>query len=53
MDFLELSKMLSTTIGTNMLQFSQAVTPTVGAAGATGSKTALATGKGFDQDQIA
>jgi hypothetical protein len=53
MDFLQLSQMLSTTIGTNMLQFSQAVTPTVGAAGATGSETALATGKGFDQDQIA
>ena len=45
--------MLSTTIGTNMLQFSQAVTPTGRAAGATGSETALATGKGFDQDQIA
>jgi hypothetical protein len=45
--------MLSTTFGTNMLQFSQAVTPTGGAAGATGSETALATGKGFDQDQIA
>jgi len=44
--------MLSTTIGTNMLHFSQAVTPTGGAAGATGSETALATGKGFDQDQI-
>jgi hypothetical protein len=53
MDFLKLSQMLSTIIGTNMLQFSQAVTPTVGAAGATGSETALATGKGFDQDQIA
>ena len=53
MDFLALSQMLSTTIGTNMMQFSQAVTPTVGAAGATGGDTALATGKGFDQDQIA
>jgi len=53
MDFLKLSQMLATTIGTNMLQFSQAVTPTVGAAGAKGSETALATGKGFDQDQIA
>jgi len=52
MDFLKLSQMLSMTIGTNMLQFSQAVTPTVGAAGTTGSETALATGKGFDQDQI-
>ena len=36
-----------------MLHFSQAVTPTGGAAGATGSETALATRKGFDQDQIA
>ncbi len=53
MDFLKFSQMLSTTIGTNMLQFSQAVNPTGGAAGATGSETTLATGKGFDQDQIA
>jgi hypothetical protein len=53
MDFLKLSQMLSTTIGTNMLQFSQAVNPTGGAAGATDSETALATGKGFKQDQIA
>ena len=30
MDFFALSKMLSTTIGTNMMQFSQAVTPTGG-----------------------
>jgi hypothetical protein len=35
-----------------MLKFSQAVTPTVGAVKATGSETALATGKGFNQDQI-
>ena len=53
MDFLALSNMFSTTIGTNMMQFSQAVTPTGGAAGAMGSDTALATGKGFNQDQIA
>jgi hypothetical protein len=53
MDFLVLSKMLSTTIGTNMIQFSQNVTPTVGSAGTTGGDTALATGKGFNQDQIA
>jgi hypothetical protein len=53
LDFLKFSQMLSTTIGKNMLQFSQAVTPTGGAAGATGSETALATRKGFDQDQIA
>jgi hypothetical protein len=53
MDFLVLSKMLSTTIGANMMQFSQTVTPTVGTAGTTGGDTALATGKGFVQDQIA
>ena len=53
MDFLALSQMLLTIIRTNMMQFSQAVTPTGGAAGSTGGETALATGKGFDQDQIA
>jgi len=52
-DFLALSQMLSTTIGTNMMQFSQAVTPTGGAAGATDGDIALATGKDFNQDQIA
>ena len=36
-----------------MMQFSQAVTPTGGAAVSTGGETALATRKGFDQDQIA
>ncbi len=45
MDFLKLSQMLSTTIRTNMLQFSQAVTPTVGAAGATGVKQHSSPGK--------
>jgi hypothetical protein len=56
MDHLALSKMLATTIGSNMMQFSQAITPTGGgggAAGGMGDETALATGKGFDQDQIA
>ena len=43
----------ATTIGSNMMQFSQAITPTGGGVGATGSETALATGKGFNQDQIA
>ena len=52
MDYLVLSKMLATTIGSSMMQFSQAITPTGGGAGATGGETALATGKGFDQDQI-
>jgi hypothetical protein len=54
MDYLALSTMIATTIGSNMMQFSsQAITPTGGGAGATGGETALATGKGFDQDQIA
>jgi hypothetical protein len=53
MDYLALSKMLATTIGSNMLQFSQAIAPQGGVATATGGDTALATGKGFDQDQIA
>jgi len=53
MDFLALSHMLFTTIGTNMMQFSQAVTPMGGAAGAMGGDTALATEKGFNQDQVA
>jgi hypothetical protein len=52
MDYLALSTMLARTIGSNMLQFSQSITPQVGAAGATGGKPALATGKEFDQDQI-
>jgi hypothetical protein len=51
MDHLALSKMLATTIGSNMMQLSQAITPTGGGAGATGGETALATGKGFDQDK--
>jgi hypothetical protein len=51
-DYLALSKMLATTIGSNMIQFSQAIIPQVGATGTTGGKTALATGKRFDQDQI-
>jgi hypothetical protein len=36
MDFLKLSQMLSTTIGTNILQFSQAITPTGGGSGSHG-----------------
>jgi hypothetical protein len=53
MDYLALSKMSATTIGTNMMQFSQAVAPQGRAMGLTGNKTALSTGKGFNQDQIA
>ncbi len=52
MDYLALSTMLARTIGYKMFQFSQSITPQVGAAGATGGKTALVTGKGFNQDQI-
>ena len=47
MDYLAFSKMLAT------MQFTQAITPIGGGgAGATGGQTALATEKGFDQDQI-
>ncbi len=53
MDYLALSKMLATTIGLNMLQFSQAVAPQGGVAAAMGGDIALATEKEFDQDQIA
>jgi hypothetical protein len=53
MDYLALYTILARTIGSNMLQCSQSITRQVGAAGATGGKTALTTGKGFDQDQIA
>jgi hypothetical protein len=53
MDYLALLKMLATTIVSNMLQFSQAVAPQRGVAAAMGEDTALATGKGFNQDQIA
>ena len=49
-EYLALSKMLAT----NMLQFSQNIAAQVGTAALTrGGDTALATGKDFDQDQIA
>jgi hypothetical protein len=49
-DYLALSKMFAT----NMLQLSQNIVSQAGAAATLGgSDTALATGKGFDQDQIA
>ncbi len=51
MDYLSLSKMLATTIGANMLQFSQAVASQGGVATAAGGDTALATEKGFNQDR--
>ncbi len=52
-DYLAMLKMLATTMGANMMQFSQAMTPILTAAGMAGNDTALATGKGVDQDQIA
>ncbi len=50
-EYLALSKMLAT----NMLQFSQNIAAHVGtaASSSSGGNTALETGKGFDQDQIA
>jgi hypothetical protein len=53
MDYLAMSKMLATTIGANMMQFSQALTPVLTGGVTAGNDTALATGKGFNQDQIA
>ena len=44
--------MLAMTIGTNMMQFNQAIAPQGGAAGLIGNKTALSTGNGLNQDQI-
>jgi hypothetical protein len=44
------SLVLARTIGTTMTHFNQAVGPQGGGAGLTGNKTALSTGKGFDQD---
>jgi hypothetical protein len=46
-------KMLATTIGTNMLQFSQAIAPQAAVGGNSGAKMELATRKGSDQNQIA
>ncbi len=45
--------MLATPIGANMMQFSQALTPVLMGGVMAGNDTALATGKGFNQDQIA
>jgi hypothetical protein len=53
MDYLAMSKIQATTIGANMMQFSQAMTPILAAAGTAGNDMALATGKSFDQEQIA
>jgi hypothetical protein len=53
LNYLALFKFLAMMIGANMMQFSQAISPQGGGLMATGADTALATGKGFDQDQIA
>jgi hypothetical protein len=53
LDYLAMSKMLATTIGANMMQFSQAMTPISAAVRTTDNDTTLTTGKGFNQDQIA
>ena len=45
--------MLDTTIGANMINFSNAIAPQLETASAAASKTPLSTDKGFDQDQIA
>jgi hypothetical protein len=52
-NYLAMSKMLATTIGANMMQFSQAMTTGLMGVVTAGNDMALATGKGFDQDQIA
>jgi hypothetical protein len=53
MDYSILLRMLATTIGTRMMHLNQAVAPQGGGQGLLGNKTALSTGKGFDQDQVA
>jgi hypothetical protein len=52
LEYPTMSRMLATTIGANMMQLSQATDPILAAAGMAGHDTALATGKGFDEDQI-
>ncbi len=51
-DMVEMSRLLATTIGTNMMQFLQAVVPHVLSAAGSGTATSLKEGKGFDIDQI-
>ena len=48
----EMSHLLATTIGTNMLQFLQAVVPHMLSAAGSGTTTSLEVGNGFDIDQI-
>jgi hypothetical protein len=53
MNYLAMSKMLATTIGANMMQFSQPLTPVLTGGVTAGNDTTLAPGKSFNQDQIA
>jgi hypothetical protein len=53
MDYSALARMMATTVGTTMMHLNQAVAPKGGGQGLLGNKTALSTGKGFDQDQVA
>jgi hypothetical protein len=48
-DYVNFSRILATTVGSSMLQFTQAVLPSAAA----GPATPLEMGKGFDKDQIA
>ncbi len=53
MDYSALARMMTTTVGTTMMHLNQAVAPQGGGQGLLGNKTALSTGKGFDQYQVA
>ncbi len=53
MDYSALARMMATTVGTTMMHHNQAVAPQGGGQGLFGNKTALSTGKGFNQDQVA
>ncbi len=53
-DYLQLSHLLTTTVGQGMMHFIQAVAPQAQAgSGLSGQAGALEAGKGFDQDQLA
>jgi hypothetical protein len=53
MDYSALARMMATTVGTTMMHLNQVVAPQGGGQGISGNKTALSTGKRFDQDQVA
>ncbi len=53
-DYIQLSHLLTTTVGQGMMHFTQAVAPHAQAGtGLSGAAGALEMGKGFDRDQIA